>query len=65
MTVGELARVAGVSASTASEHVAAMDAGGFVRVLRQGRLRLTPAGEELLRQRLDLPQPAPVRAGAR
>ncbi|MGZ4750330.1 MAG: ArsR/SmtB family transcription factor [Oryzihumus sp.] len=39
LTVGELARVAGVSASTASEHVTSLDAGGLVRVLRQGRHR--------------------------
>lgn len=38
-TVGELARVAGVAPSTASEHVSRLVASGFVESLRQGRHR--------------------------
>jgi len=38
-TVGELARVAGVAASTGSEHVGRLVAAGFVESLRQGRHR--------------------------
>lgn len=36
-TVGELARSAGVAASTASEHVARLKSAGFVTGVRQGR----------------------------
>lgn len=39
MPAGELARVAGVSASTASEHLNRMRQGGLVDVVRQGRHR--------------------------
>jgi len=39
MTAGELARIAGVAASTASEHLAELVSGGIVRVARQGRHR--------------------------
>jgi hypothetical protein len=39
LTLGELARVAGVGPSTASEHVTALASGGLVRELRQGRHR--------------------------
>ena len=38
-TVGELAGVAGVAASTASEHVGVLTGAGFVDTLRQGRHR--------------------------
>ncbi len=38
-TVGELARAAGIAPSTASEHVGALTAAGFVRTLKQGRHR--------------------------
>jgi DNA-binding transcriptional ArsR family regulator len=39
LTVGELALVAGVRASTASEHLARLLAGGFVDTIKQGRHR--------------------------
>jgi len=38
-TVGELARVAGIKPSTASEHVARLEEAGFVSGVRQGRHR--------------------------
>jgi DNA-binding transcriptional ArsR family regulator len=38
-TAGELARVAGVAASTASEHLTRLLTGGLVEVIRQGRHR--------------------------
>lgn len=39
LAAGELAQVAGVSASTASEHLARLRAGGLVEVVSQGRHR--------------------------
>lgn len=39
LAAGELARVAGVSAATASEHLARLRAGGLVEVVAQGRHR--------------------------
>lgn len=39
LTAGELARHAGVSAQTASSHLAKLEAGGLVSVRRQGRHR--------------------------
>ncbi|MGH3276672.1 MAG: ArsR/SmtB family transcription factor [Streptosporangiaceae bacterium] len=52
MTAGELARLSGVAASTASEHLAELTTGGLVRVSNQGRHRYfslasTEVGEAL------------------
>lgn len=48
LTAGELARIAGVGASTASEHLAELVAGGLVSVHRQGRYRyFAVAGPEV------------------
>lgn len=48
LTAGELAREAGVSAQTASSHLAKLDAGGLVSARRQGRHRyFSLSGEDV------------------
>ena len=74
LAAGELARLAGVSAATASAHLARLLSGGLVTVVSQGRHRYYRlAGHEvatalealaLLGARKASPQPAPVTAGA-
>jgi DNA-binding transcriptional ArsR family regulator len=72
-TAGELARHAGVAASTASEHLATLAAAGAVAPLRQGRhtyVRLAdPRLADLLEELSDQPPPPvglrQVRAAAR
>ena len=44
LAAGELARLAGVSAATASFHLAKLLEGGMITVIRQGQAPLLPAG---------------------
>ncbi len=46
LTAGELSTVAGISPSTASEHLAKLRAGGLLRVERQGRHRYFRLADE-------------------
>lgn len=70
-TVGELARMAGVAPSTASEHVSRLVAGGLLAEERQGRHRYVrladPAAATLVEDlsSYPAPRPAPVPANLR
>jgi DNA-binding transcriptional ArsR family regulator len=46
LTAGELAREAGIAPSSASAHIAALEAGGLVRVTKQGRHRHVRLADE-------------------
>ncbi|MFT3872855.1 MAG: metalloregulator ArsR/SmtB family transcription factor [Nocardioides sp.] len=60
--VGDLARAAGISSSTASEHLAAMTAGGLVTSTQQGRHRLYHLASDEIAQALEsLSTLAPLR----
>src|ERR1700753_3852204 len=75
LAAGELARLAGVSAATASFHLAKLLEGGMITVIRAGQAPLLPAGRArgrggARRARSDQPrpagaQPAPVTRGGR
>ena len=63
LAAGELARLAGVSAATASFHLGKLLEGGLITVIRQGTAPLLPAGRARGRggaggSRPDQPRPA-------
>src|ERR1700709_2598394 len=64
-TAGELARHAGVAASTASEHLTRLVAGGILREHRQGRHRYVALADAGVAQQLRAPPASPMRGGRR
>lgn len=63
LTAGELARAAGVSAPTASAHLAKLEAGGLIAVAKQGRHRYFRLAHEDIAEMLEKMMGVAARTG--